>query len=360
MTLTTTAATIACPHCTARIAASGRDIHYCVQRLMTGRKTIVHREYVGYLDGSFVAARESRAAVEVELDRLVIEQAAEGLLASATALYGDSADDPFNDGPSQEEQAAAAARWTECEGGWEQYLPHPFDPSKPPVRLFQPRLFVHARPADPTPEFHACPCGQIEGASYATERAAASAPAPLTPGEQAIVIAGGRYYRREVTVLVTSQQSAWVMFVAETYPRYHQFFLTELERCTPDTPQPPVDDGPDDNWGGFRAHGTVWTDQDGPADEDDTPAALLCAACKTAKAPTAFTQIRPSDLLPICDLCRDAAIARITAAVLEEIKRPGPRCLSCTRPTDRPNTLCEACQEAGRPWPLPMLVGSLS
>lgn len=48
-------------------------------------------------------------------------------------------DDPWDDGPSQAEQAESAARWTECEGGWEQYTPHPFDPSKT-VRLFQPRI----------------------------------------------------------------------------------------------------------------------------------------------------------------------------------------------------------------------------
>lgn len=48
-------------------------------------------------------------------------------------------DDPFNDGPSQEEQAASTAAWSPCEGGWEQYTPHPFDPSRT-VRLFQPHI----------------------------------------------------------------------------------------------------------------------------------------------------------------------------------------------------------------------------
>ena len=48
-------------------------------------------------------------------------------------------DDPFDDGPSQAEQAEAAARWTPCADGWEQFTPHPFDSTKT-VRLFQPRI----------------------------------------------------------------------------------------------------------------------------------------------------------------------------------------------------------------------------
>ncbi len=67
----------------------------------------------------------------------------------ALAMDGGSDDDPFNDGPSQEEQATSAAAWIPCEGGWEQHTPHPFDPGRT-VRLFQPRLFgVEPEPGPP-------------------------------------------------------------------------------------------------------------------------------------------------------------------------------------------------------------------
>lgn len=104
------------------------------------------RDYDILICGQIVAGAANFFEAEAIRTRLLTERRDEGAYATATELDAD----PWDDGPSQEEQAEAAARWTECEGGWEQYTPHPFDPSRT-ARLFQPRLFAADPPGEPSP-----------------------------------------------------------------------------------------------------------------------------------------------------------------------------------------------------------------
>lgn len=97
------------------------------------------RDYSASYDGEFIGAYATYHAAELALDDHALYLAEQGLDRTATELDGGWSDDPFDDGPSQEEQAAATAAWIPCEGGWEQYTPHPFDSSRT-VRLFQPYL----------------------------------------------------------------------------------------------------------------------------------------------------------------------------------------------------------------------------
>jgi hypothetical protein len=139
---------VTCPlGCGRQVAAEGDEIHYCVTTIRFGRKkAATNREYVGTWNGEALFFGACHDEVERKLRPYREEQ-----LASAV---GTSDDDPFNDGPSQEEQAASAAAWIPCEGGWEQQFQSPmgiaglsdFDPGRT-VRLFQPRLFS----AEPEP-----------------------------------------------------------------------------------------------------------------------------------------------------------------------------------------------------------------
>lgn len=103
------------------------------------RKEIVYdretRDYAMYLDSELVGFAKTYHDGEVALDQLVFElisgeafrtavpvEAAPDVADDRAHRTTDSADDPFNDGPSQEEQAASAKT----------------------VRLFRPRLFSYA------------------------------------------------------------------------------------------------------------------------------------------------------------------------------------------------------------------------
>lgn len=133
------------------------------------------KDYSAYYDGELIGVFGTFHQAEVELDAHALDLLERGLLDTVEGITTmqwqaprtladvaadraqhttDSADDPFNDGPSQAEQAASAARWKECEGGWEQYTLDPFDSSKT-VRLFMPRRdVVYARPAEAVELLH--------------------------------------------------------------------------------------------------------------------------------------------------------------------------------------------------------------
>lgn len=91
-----------------------------------------------YKQGIRLPRTNGKGQLAKPLDPALLEivEAAQQRAAGAAPRWSD---DPWDDGPSQEEQAASAAAWIPCEGGWEQYTLHPFDPSHT-VRLFQPRI----------------------------------------------------------------------------------------------------------------------------------------------------------------------------------------------------------------------------
>lgn len=143
MTTAIDTALVACPlGCGHQVAAEGSHIHYCV---IKAKDQPTSREYVGTFDGQALCYGDEYRDVQIRLANYRRELLESGALATATELDGGWSDDPFNDGPSQEEQAAAAAAWIPCEGGWEQYTPHPFDSSRT-VRLFQPYLANRGTP----------------------------------------------------------------------------------------------------------------------------------------------------------------------------------------------------------------------
>lgn len=98
------------------------------------------------------------------------------------------------------------------------------------------------------------------------------------------------------------------------------------------------------------------TELDAPVDYDNEPAAMLsilgpitdapvgamsCDICHVAPAAVQIEDYR------LCAGCNAAATDRLHRAVR------GPHCLVCEEPTEQAQSLCEACQEQGRPWPAP-------
>src|SRR5258706_7089060 len=83
--------------------------------------------------------------------------------------------------------------------------------------------------------------------------------------------------------------------------------------------------------------------EESPPSLDVPPPAPICDNCA---APSTTT----IELLQLCDACHQAATVRLLAAVYGHV------CLSCGDPVDDPversGQICEACQEAGEPWPV--------
>lgn len=258
--------TVTCPlGCGRQVSAEGDDIHYCVTKTANGRKVETHREYVATWDGEALFYGDERGEVEADLQAYREEQLASGLMHTAAELDGGDveavtpldpkeapkqtwSDDPWDDGPSQEEQAASAAAWTPCDGGWEQYTPHPFDPSRT-VRLFQPRLFgADQIPERPTPD----------------DRHPTPEPPTVLPNPglhltcYTLVMSGPDEPFTSMTLTLCDSCAAGRRNLSKrgevvngycdgcgAGPSVGHFRLAEPQ------PEPPVDDGPQDNWGGF-------------------------------------------------------------------------------------------------------------
>lgn len=105
------------------------------------------RDYAVTVCGVIVGFGRNFADAEAIRTRVLAERQQDGYYHTAELLDGD--DDPFGDPRTEEEKQWDAEGWAECEGGWEKFGPHPFDPAKT-VRHFRPRLFTAGPPVPPS------------------------------------------------------------------------------------------------------------------------------------------------------------------------------------------------------------------
>lgn len=245
-------------------------------------KTITYDRLTGdykmELDGEFVGYAACYHSAEIDLDRLAFEQIDRAgvepeLLQSATALDGGSSPDviaaeyaaalpavtladvhrrliaepaaraadisnPFDDPRTDEERRWDEEGWTECEGGWEKFGPHPFDASRT-VRHFRRRLFTTCEQYS-TPPLGAC---RICGAA-AWRNAGPSG--LLCPSHAGVL---DEHERSENEVLIMASLDSQIEQARGYPPRTIADWRPAITACERYSTSPVTSDVPRDAWG---------------------------------------------------------------------------------------------------------------